>query len=98
MEEIKNKMKGGQKEMKREWKGDVVKWFQPHMVNLYSVVFLSIALCVVSWNTLLMLTPFEDLVVKSCIVIIMVLNISMLNNCMIRQTVEELKLELTRIK
>ena len=98
MEEIKNKTKCGWKEMKCEWKEGIVKWYQPHMINFYSVVFLSIALCVVSWNTLLMLTPFEDLVVKSCIVIIMVLNISMLNNCMIRQTVEEIKTELKRVK
>ena len=89
MEEIKNKS---------GWKEELVKWYQPHMVMFYMIAIASAIIGVSCGNTLLMLAPFEILVVTLCIFIIIVLNYSMWNNCMIRQTVEELKSKLKRLE
>ena len=93
MEETKNKMKC-------EWKEDVAKWYQPHMINFYLVFMLSVIYCI-SCNKILQVyvaTPVENLIVVSFIAILIIVNISMWNNCIIRQTVEDVKLELKRIK
>ena len=91
MEEIKNKS-GRKKEL--------VKWYQPHMINFYMVFILSVMYCI-SCNKILQLhvvTPFENLIVVSFMAILIIVNVSMWNDCMIRQTVEELKSKLKRLE
>ena len=91
MEEIKNKS---------GWKEELVKWYQPHMINFYLVFMLSV-IYFISCNKILqvyVVTPVENLIVVSFMAILIIVNISMWNNCIIRQTVEDLKLELKRIK
>ena len=91
MEETKNKS---------GWKEELVKWYQPHMINFYMVFILSVMYCI-SCNKILQLhvfTQFESLIVVSFMIILIIVNILMWNNCIIRQTVEELKLESKRLK
>jgi len=86
--------------MKCEWKVELVKWYQPHMVSFY-LVFILCVMYIVSCNKILqlhMLTPFESLTVVSFMAILITINISIWNNCMIRQTVEEVKSELKRLE
>ena len=96
MEETKNKTKCGWKEMKCKWKEGIVKWYQPHMVNFY-VVVIATAIYYMTCYEILQLqvfTPFETLIVLSSMFILIIITFSMWNNCMIRQTVEELKTEI----
>ena len=93
MEETENKTKG-------EWKDELVQWYRSHMINFYFVFVLSV-IYFISCNKILQLyvvTPVENLIVVSFMAILIIANISMWNNCIIRQTVEDLKLELQRIK
>ena len=77
MEETKNKVEYGRKNMKCEWKVELVKWYQ-----LQLHIF----------------TLLENLIVISFMIMLCIANVLMWNSCMIRQTVEELKFELKRLK
>ena len=97
MEVVKKKMECG---INSERKEEVVKWFQPHMINFYSVFVLSV-ICFISCNNILRLhvfTPLENIMGILFMAILIIMNLSMWNNCMIRQSIEELKSELKELK